>query len=199
THNPRWRATSAQSDITLNYAHYASHTWQYAGNASYVTGSHAAKFGVRLRTGAQWFTQEPNGAISYLFRNGVPVSLTQYANEIRYENQTRADLGLFAQDQWTLRRLTLTGGIRYDYYDGGAAPETLDAGPWVPARSFPGTEHAPQWKDVSPRVAASYDLFGNGKTAIKASFGRFVAGETARATSGTKQENPLGPSAVPAS
>src|SRR5262249_56226936 len=39
--------------------------------------------------------------------------------------------------------------------------------------------------------AASYDLFGNGKTAIKASFGRFVAGYTAGTTSGTNQNNPV--------
>ncbi len=32
----------------------------------------------------------------------------------------------------------------------------------------------PNWKDVKPRLGFSYDLFGNGKTAIKASANRAV-------------------------
>ena len=35
----------------------------------------------------------------------------------------------------------------------------------------------PNWKDINPRVGAAYDLFGNGKTAIKASFGRYVVAD----------------------
>jgi hypothetical protein len=190
TSNQMWG--SASSNITnLTYSHYASHTWQYNGNASYVTGSHAAKFGVRLRQGQQWFTQEPNGARAYFLRNGAPASITLYANPIRYEQFTRADMGLFAQDQWTVRRLTITGGLRYEYYDAGAEAQDLAAGLFVGARSFPGTTHAPQWKEFSPRIAASYDLFGNGRTAVKASLGKFVAGYTSGTTSGTNNNNPV--------
>ena len=65
--------------------------------------------------------------------------------------------------------------MRYDYYDGGAEPATLGAGPFVPARTFPGTKHSPQWRDLSPRLGGSYDLFGDSKTALKATLGRFVS------------------------
>ena len=73
-----------------------------------------------------------------------------------------------------MKRLTLNGGLRYDYYDGGAAPQTLGAGRFVSARSFPGTKHSPFWKDWSPRVGAAYDLFGDSKTALKFTAGRFI-------------------------
>jgi hypothetical protein len=48
-------------------------------------------------------------------------------------------------------------------------------------RSFPGTTHSPQWKDLSPRVGVAYDVFGDSKTALKATFNRFVAETTSSA------------------
>jgi hypothetical protein len=35
----------------------------------------------------------------------------------------------------------------------------------------------PCWKDFSPRVSAAYDVFGNGKTAVKFSIGRYTTEE----------------------
>jgi hypothetical protein len=45
----------------------------------------------------------------------------------------------------------------------------------VGARERAAVENVPNWKDWAVRVAASYDLFGNGKTALKANLGRYVA------------------------
>ena len=88
-----------------------------------------------------------------------------------------ADLGIFAQDKWTLRRLTVTGGVRFDYFNMGIPAQSAPASVWVGARSFDPLPDVPNWKDISPRVGAAYDLFGNGKTAIKASVNRYVASQ----------------------
>jgi hypothetical protein len=49
---------------------------------------------------------------------------------------------------------------------------------YLPAIDFPRVDNVPNWKDINPRVGVSYDLFGNGKTAIKASLGRYIKPET---------------------
>ena len=43
----------------------------------------------------------------------------------------------------------------------------------MPARDFPAVHKIPEWKDWNPRLGASYDLFGTGKTALKVSLGRY--------------------------
>jgi hypothetical protein len=156
------------------YGNSNSRALRYISSLSYVTGAHAAKFGFRLMRGQEWFKWEINGARGYTLRAGVPQSITQWATPIRWQNNVNADFGLFVQDQWTLKRLTVTGGLRYDYWDGGAEPMSLGAGPYVGARDFPGTEHSPRWKDLSPRIGVAYDLFGDSKTALKATAGRFI-------------------------
>jgi hypothetical protein len=37
-------------------------------------------------------------------------------------------------------------------------------------------KNAPNWKDINPRIGVSYDLFGDGKTALKTSVGRYISG-----------------------
>jgi hypothetical protein len=85
------------------------------------------------------------------------------------------DLGIFAQDSWTIKRLTLNLGARVDNFDSKIEATTTPAGRFAGERFFPERAHVPQWLwDVSPRASMAYDLFGDGRTALKASFARYI-------------------------
>src|SRR5205807_2395508 len=86
---------------------------------------------------------------------------------------------LYVQDQWAIKRATITGGVRLDYFNGQVPAQSSPAGTWVPAREFGAIQNVPNWRDLDPRFGISYDLFGNGKTAIKSYMGRYVQGLSA--------------------
>ena len=141
---------------------------------SYVTGSHAFKTGVTVEEGLRKYDLEVNGDVDYLFLNGVPSALTEWATPYLTIDRLKAELGVYAQDQWTLNRVTITMGLRFDYFNAQVPEQHLAAGPWVPARDFAPVRGVPLWKDFNPRRGASWDVFGNGKAAMKASIGRYV-------------------------
>jgi hypothetical protein len=128
--------------------------------------------------------------VTYQLRNGVPAQITEYATPLSLYEVTKANVGVFAQDQWTIKRLTVNMGLRFDYLNSYVPSETNGPGPLVPGRDtvFPQVNDVPDWKNVSPRLGAAYDLFGNGKTALKASIGHFLEGPNL--TSFTRLANP---------
>jgi carboxypeptidase family protein len=146
------------------------------GNVSYVTGSHALKMGMNLGRGNGRTRVEPHGDIVVLnFLTPTSGTVTIRNSPVTARERLKADLGFYLQDKWTLRRLTVTPGVRFDYLNAGLPAQTAPAGRFVPARSAPATRCLPCWKDWSLRLGGSYDLFGNGKTALKASLGKYLA------------------------
>jgi len=95
-------------------------------SVSYVTGTHAYKVGVQNEAGSQKTTNSVlyPGNVSYSFNNQVPVQLTQYATPYTIFSRYRWDLGLFVQDQWSLKKLTLNYGVRYEYFNGPCRAST---------------------------------------------------------------------------
>jgi hypothetical protein len=146
------------------------------GAMSYVTGSHNFKVGALWLHSFRDLYQPFERGISYTFAGTVPESVTYYASPLNAKMRTR-QIGLFAQEQWTLDRLTLYGGLRFDQQVGWNPAIDIPAGPYVGARHFDELRNVPNWKDINPRTGFAFDLFGNGRTAVKANIGRFVGYE----------------------
>jgi hypothetical protein len=149
---------------------------QYRAAMSYVTGSHSLKAGYQ---GAYMIAKTPaflGQQISYRFNNGVPNQLTQLLGPTLTSNRTVPD-AFFIQDQWTRGRLTLQGGLRYEHVR-SFFPEgengVIEAHQFGPAFTFPRTEGVRGYNDVTPRMGASYDLFGTGRTALKVSMSKYL-------------------------
>jgi hypothetical protein len=163
---------------------YRSQSWlnnrtsgsSWFGTASYVTGSHSLKFGYQgnhWRDDRQIFVNDQN--LQYTFLLGGPISLTQYANGYNV-NARGMQLSLFAQDQWTMGRLTLQGAVRWDHPWSWFPEQTQPASRFFPGATFQKTDGVTGYNDITPRMGAAYDLFGNGKTALKVNLGKYLQG-----------------------
>jgi len=158
--------------------HYSQSLWAYKGAMSYVTGSHALKIGTTITHGTQWLNRTFEGGpdMRYLTLFGGPLQATFYG-EPDIGERLNPNLGLYAQDQWTLDRLTLNAGVRFDYFKNTVPESFTNASEFIPVdRLFP-EQVVTGFKDLSPRIAVSYDIFGDGRTAIKGSANRYVLRE----------------------
>jgi hypothetical protein len=143
-----------------------------------VTGTHNVKAGFTLMHSWRYTTQEVNNSVSLQLRSLQPFQITQFATPIQFHETLKYNMGIYGQDQWTIRRLTVNYGVRLDFLNAQVDAQDIAAGPFTPAHHFDAIKNVPNWKDVDPRVGVSYDLFGNGKTALKASVGRYVVGDS---------------------
>ena len=163
-----------------NYNNTAVPSWTYRAAATYVTGSHAIKFGFNRTHG---YLDEYNytlNPVSYRFNNlGVPNQITERAFPFRAKTNLDNDLGFYGQDRWTLNRWTFQGALRFDYFATSFPEQNVGPAPLTPTRNitFPAQDNI-SWKDLTYRSGLAYDLFGNGKTAVKVAFNKYLLGQT---------------------
>ncbi len=143
-------------------------------NAAYVTGSHNLKTGIQYRSGYFQESFQMNGDMIQLLSNGVPTSVRIYNTPLTHREDMNPDLGWFLQDSWRVNpRLTLNLGIRFDYMSMSIPAQGAPGGYWQPARSFPAENGIVGWNTWSPRFGFAWDVFGNGKTAIKGGVSKY--------------------------
>jgi hypothetical protein len=156
------------------------YNWQ--GSASYVTGSHNIKVGFHDSWGVYWHGNYRNADLVQQYQNvagasNVPYQVTLYPTDPRYANRLNALIDTYAQDSWTFKRMTLMGGLRWDYVHESAVGQPAQQGTFEVIPAFSDFQ-MPIQKNWSPRVSSVVDLFGNGKTAVRAGFNRFAASAT---------------------
>ncbi len=176
------QSTGLNYRVLSNYNNTAVPSLAYRIGASYVTGSHAFKFGWNNTTGYLDEYQYTLNPVSYRFNtvNGVttPNRITM-RQDYRARTNLDADMGFYAQDRWTMNRLTVAGAIRFDNFRTSYPTQTLGPHTLVPNRNitFEGKDVI-NWKDLTYRSGFSYDIFGTGKTALKVAFNKYLLGQT---------------------
>ncbi|HJZ73534.1 MAG TPA: TonB-dependent receptor [Vicinamibacterales bacterium] len=151
----------------------------FSGSLSYVSGSHALKTGMQWSFGVDGNSQLRTGDLvqNYILNAAgveTPNSVTVYNTPTRYYEYVNGDIGIYAQDVWTMRRLTLSPGVRYDHFNAKTEGGCRTAGRFVAAFCQPDVPDVPNWNNLSPRFSAVYDLFGDSKTALKASVSKYM-------------------------
>jgi len=195
------QSNNRQANAWPNPADHFSILRTFIGAASYVAGSHSFRGGLNWTTGDWKLLTRWTGDMQPITYNaGRPVSVTLRLPSDR-NNGVDRDLGLFLQDKWALGRVTLNLGLRYDQFIGESRESSVLPSRFGSGATFgecpdgtvdPGdlcTGQVQNWKDISPRVGFAMDVFGNGRTALKASYARYVAGQ---AIAFANQVNPIG-------
>ena len=165
-------------------------TGNTSSSISYITGSHSFKAGFVWGINDQKDTigNVAPGAqqVTYRFNNGVPNQITLYAYPLRSIFHTNSDSGIYAQDKWTISNLTLSYGIRYERYVTSFPDQTAGPTQLTPNRNvFYTASKGVTWNDLTPKSGLAWDVFGDGKTAVKTSLNKYILGEGPNGIGGT--------------
>jgi hypothetical protein len=175
------RANFVYRGVATANPNYANpNNWR--ASASYITGSHEMKVGyqgsyIRVKN---WFLVNEQ-QVAYRFNNGQPNQVTWRLPEWHQSDRT-STASLYVQDKWTRGRLTMQAALRYDRawsftpadHNGTPYTSVFNAQPI----SFERTIGVDAFNDITPRIGVAYDLFGNGRTALKFNFGHYLDSAT---------------------
>jgi hypothetical protein len=159
---------------------------------SYFAGAHDLKVGYQADHGKHssenWSTSHYPSGIRAIFRDGVPNSVNTY-NTPSSNVAFILDTAMFVQDKWRpTRKLTVNLGLRLEKLTGWQ-PEVCQVETiFIAGRCFDALNDVPRWFDPAPRLGAIYDIFGDGRSAIKVGVSRYNIG-TASGHSGRVNPN----------
>ena len=173
--------------------------WHYNATLTLYADRHDMKIGYMYQHYAPRFTAHgapgPDGTAGNFYivtTGGVPSAFWTDNGPVWHVNVLR-NHALFFQDKFQLTsKLTLNYGVRFDQYHSsypeqrfglnGSQPcvndHDCDTGPFAVQTVTPA-RHVATFNALAPRVALIYDVFGNSKTALKASWGRYATNPAA--------------------
>ena len=150
---------------------------QFDNVVSYSTsawgGDHLLKLGTQFAQMGMNDQFWVNGDMHILFNNGAANAVRLWNTPTAHNSKIRL-FGIFAQDTWSHGKLTLNLGVRVDHARGWMPDQSKAAGTFSAARELTETDVFSSWRGVW-RTGLVYDLFGSGRTAIKASASRYAA------------------------
>jgi hypothetical protein len=154
---------------------------RWRASASYVTGAHNMKFGYTAAYNIEE-TSDLQSDPGFTITNLSFVLPGLYTATLRIApwNQSHRTWsnGIYAQDQWTLKKVTLQGAVRYDRASSffPAAGNGSPGNKWTNFQpiTFPETKGVDAYNDISYRGGVTWDVRGDGKTSLKVFAGKYL-------------------------
>jgi hypothetical protein len=124
---------------------------------------------------------------------GVRANTVQIFNSPLHVKRAVMSTAIYGQDAYSIGRLTVFGGLRWERIEGYLPAQTTPSSKYFPdglvfngvningvvqnytvRKSFDEVRHDPLWHNFAPRFSGTYDLKGDGKSVIKASWGKYL-------------------------
>lgn len=137
--------------------------------------AHDLKFGIEFRQGKVPQTTARNGDLERRYQSGVPFRVIAYNTPVTNDAHNYNVSG-FAQDSLRRGRVTINPGVRVEWWRGDLPAQSNTPGTFAAifgANTYPAQKGLMGWTTVSPRVGIVYDVTGNSKTVVKATYGRY--------------------------
>ncbi len=175
-----------------NYYMYYRDRWQNNNTFSYYVddflgGSHDFRMGFNMMNFTSHTLNYSENGERWGWRNGIPYNVQMYNHDLEFWYSVGSK-GFYIQDTWTLKeRMTINVGVRWDTWEcylpeqetGDAHlvdfmrqyyPEMVQ---YFESRTYPAQRNIVNFSKLAPRIGFIYDLFGDGKTALKFNFSRY--------------------------
>lgn len=173
------------TEVIRNRDRYqANATGQYYVDEA-LGGRHELKFGMDYSHAVTRNETHRNDDVSLTYSGAgggfQPLNVTLFATPQKDATALNV-LALFAQDSFSVKRLTFVGGVRFDQLEGYLPAQSSPPSRFAQAniggfatqpRSYDEIRNVVKWNTAGPRISGIVDVSGDGRTAAKASAGRY--------------------------